>query len=113
MTNVYIVTTEADVRDAYRHIEIGQRVYASAANWTHDLNEAKWYPSREEAIDVILSYRYHGLREHFGGNNRNWQVLQLSYEVSRVDITTEERRTILRQNALDRLTAEEREILQL
>lgn len=114
MKKVYIIAAKADEPDEYHKVEIGHQVYVGLdMQWTRLLNAAKWYYTREEVIAVMLSDAHRDLRNWLQNDNRTWQILELSYKYEFTDITDDERDPIIRQNALNRLTAEERKILNL
>ena len=114
MQQAFIVTAIAGACDPHRGITNGQRIYAEEFEWRGKLERAKWYANRDDAIKVIVGRHGAPATDFLYGDPiraDQWEVIELSYDTVITSISDEDRDNLIRANALNRLSSEERRVL--
>ena len=101
---------QQDIQAYDDEIMPGQTVYAAAYYWLPTITGALWFENRQDVVDIIAGDRENYLfnRTH---ETDNWKIAEVTYDIKYVALDASERDAVIRKNALDRLTDDDRRVL--
>jgi hypothetical protein len=110
---VYVLRTIYQDGDVVLNADRGSSLFLGPHGWTDKLSGATWFDTREKVLKHAFSEQFEYFRHLMVKDLDRWYIIEMNISANESAPSDDERTAIVRENALARLSPEEKNALGL